>query len=134
MVETPESLEATLLAEYRRYLVNPSIDITILRRVNVLGAVADPGLYTVDPTISVADVLATAGGITPIGNVGKIQVIRAGVVVTSSLDPGSLIISSPIQSGDQVFVPERSWISRNARVVTAIVVGAASISIALFRK
>ena len=134
MVETPESLEATLLAEYRRYLVNPSIDVTILRRVNVLGAVANPGLYTVDPTISVADVLATAGGITPIGNVGKIQVIRAGVVVTSSLDPGSLIISSPIQSGDQVFVPERSWISRNARVVTAIVVGTASISIALLRK
>src|SRR5688572_4795439 len=37
--ESPESLRQKLLAEYQRYLRNPSIEIVFLRRVTILGAV-----------------------------------------------------------------------------------------------
>jgi hypothetical protein len=32
-----------------------------------------------------------------------------------------LIGESPIRSGDQIYVPERSWISRNPAVVVGVV-------------
>jgi hypothetical protein len=31
------------------------------------------------------------------------------------------ILDSPIESGDQVFVPERSWVSRNPGVIAAAI-------------
>src|SRR5438105_2775095 len=55
--ETPESLVTRLMEDYRKYLVNPSIEITVLRRINILGAVSKPGIFNVDPTITIADAL-----------------------------------------------------------------------------
>src|SRR2546423_10596685 len=37
--ESPESLKETLLAKYDAFLRNPSVEVTLLRRINVLGAV-----------------------------------------------------------------------------------------------
>jgi len=128
---TPEELERTLLAEYRRYLVNPSIEITILRRVNVLGAVQRPGLYPVDPTVTIQDVLALAGGVSPIGDPNRIRVIRDGQVISTTVGENTRIGDSPIRSGDQIMVPERRWISRNAGVVGAVITGTVSLIIAL---
>jgi hypothetical protein len=34
-----------------------------------------------------------------------------------------------LRSGDQIFVPERSWISRNGAVVAALVTGTIAIGI-----
>ena len=76
--ETSQSLAKRLSEDYRRYLRNPSIEITVLRRINVLGAVSRPGLYNVDPTVTVADALALAGGVTSIGNQDNIRIIRNG--------------------------------------------------------
>src|SRR3954468_5685594 len=67
-----DSLESLLVSSYAAYLQNPSIDVTFLRRVNVLGEVKSPGLYDVDPTMTVNDVLALAGGVTSEGNLKKI--------------------------------------------------------------
>src|SRR5215208_3097736 len=50
-----------------KYLRNPSIEVTPLRRIQVLGAVRSPGLYPVAPTVTVGDVVALAGGATPDG-------------------------------------------------------------------
>ena len=123
--ETPESLRAKLLAAYRQYLRNPSMDVTVLRRVRIMGAIQNPGLYPVDPTITIADAIALAGGATPRGDPNKAYIIRNGEVLTTTLEQTTVIGDSPIQSGDQIFVPERRWITRNAGVVigfTGIVV------------
>ncbi len=130
--ETPESLEAKLLAAYRKYLRNPSIDVTVLRRIRIMGAVKSPGLYPVDPTVTVADAIALAGGATPIGDPTKVQIIRNDEVVTTELNQNTRLADSPIQSGDQLFVPERSWVARNSNVVAATIAGLMSLVIALF--
>jgi polysaccharide export outer membrane protein len=45
-------LRDTLIEQYRVQLRNPSINITPLRRLHVLGEVQKPGIYPVDLTVS----------------------------------------------------------------------------------
>jgi len=129
----PAELETTLQEQYRRYLVNPSIEVTILRRVNVMGAVQRPGLYPVDPTVTIADVLALAGGSTAIGDPSRIRLIRDGETISTSLGGDTRIGESPIRSGDQIVVPERNWITRNAGVVAASISAVVTLIVAFSR-
>jgi len=73
-----DSLRLQLVQTYSTYLRDPSIEVTLLRRVNVQGAVKTPGLYQVDQTQTVADVLAQAGGATPDGKADRVELIRDG--------------------------------------------------------
>ena len=113
---TAETLSDSLRTAYRVYLKNPSIEITVHKRIAVSGEVGRPGLYPVDATISVGDLISLAGGVTSAGNKKKIQLLRNGQVIVSGLGPGTVLQNSPVQSGDQVFVPQRSWVSRNGGV------------------
>ena len=128
---SPDSLRAVLVQRYAQYLLNPSVEVTLLRRVNVLGAVRNPGLYTVDLTMSVADAVALAGGATPQGAQRTVWLIRDGERIETELARDARLAESPVQSGDQLFVPERPWISRNATVAAAGITAAASLLIAL---
>jgi polysaccharide biosynthesis/export protein len=130
--DTPASLQARLLADYQQYLRNPSIEIIVLRRVRITGAVTNPGLQMVDPTVTIADALAAAGGATPLGDPDKIQIIREGKTIAVKVRRDLRITDSPIRSGDQIYVPERSWVSRNSGVVAATITGTVSLVIALF--
>ena len=125
--DTPESLSTRLQADYLKYLVNPSIEITVLRRVRIMGAVKQPGLFPVDPTITVADALAMAGGSTPIGDPDKLEVFRNGQRLEVDVSQDTRIADSPIQSGDQIWVPERSWFARNTGIVAAAITGAVTL-------
>ncbi len=131
--DTPESLSTRLQADYLKYLVNPSIEITVLRRVRIMGAVNRPGLFPVDPTITVADALAMAGGATPLGNPDKLEIFRNGQRIDMEVKQNTRIADSPIQSGDQLWVPERSWLARNTGVVAAAITGMISLIIAFGR-
>lgn len=131
--DTPESLSERLQADYRRYLVNPSIEVTVLRRVRIMGAVNRPGLFPVDPTITVADALAMAGGATPLGDPDKLQVLRNGSRIDVDVSQDTRIADSPIQSGDQLWVPERSWFARNTGIVAAAITGAVTLLAVLLR-
>ncbi len=130
--DTPETLKARLLADYQQYLRNPSIEITVLRRVRIVGAVNNPGLHLVDPTVTVADALALAGGATLNGDPNKIRIIREGVEIAVNVRADLRITDSPIRSGDQIYVPERSWVARNSGVVAASITATVSLMIALF--
>jgi protein involved in polysaccharide export with SLBB domain len=125
-------LKAKLLDSYAVFLKNPSVEVTMLRRINILGAVQKPGLYPVDPTMTIADALAVAGGANPNGDQHHIELVRNGVHITENLSIDSNIAETPLRSGDQLFVPERSFVVRNSGLVaTAISVGA-SLFIALY--
>ncbi len=110
---TPDSLRSRLLAEYSEYLKNPAMDVTMLRRISILGSVKKPGLYPVDPTVSLAEALATAGGVTPNADRGDIRLIRDGRVLREGLNQRTLLGTTPIQSGDRIFVGQKSWFARN---------------------
>ena len=118
---TTDSLRRMLIGTYSQYLKDPSIEVTMLRRVTVIGAVKNPGLYPVDPTMSIADVLALAGGADPTGMQDKVDVIRGGNKQRVKYTQGTSIGSLAIRSGDELFLPERSWVSRNGYVVGAII-------------
>lgn len=123
----PTRLRDNLLADYKTYLQNPSIEVTILRRINILGAVRSPGLYPVDATISLADALALAGGITPIGDPNRIELVRDNEVIAKGVSQASMIGASDIRSGDQIVVGEKSWMSRNLGVVIGSAIAAGAI-------
>ena len=130
--ESPESLKAKLIGAYKPLLTHSSINVTLLRRVQVLGAVRNPGLYPLDPTMTVGDALAVAGGTTTQGNPDKLELIRRGRKLAVDLSQDTRIADSPIRSGDQLFIPERSWISRNPGVVGASIAAGVSLIVALF--
>lgn len=118
--EHPDSLKKWILNSYANYLKNPSIEVLLIRRIQVLGAVKNPGLYPVEPTMTVADAIALAGGNTPHGKSDVVELRREGQKA-GQLAGRSQIGEYSIRSGDQIYVPERSWISRNPGVVISAV-------------
>lgn len=123
----PTELRDALLSDYKEYLQNPSIEVSILRRINILGEVRSPGLYPVDATISLADALALAGGVTQIADPNKIQLVRDNAVIAEGVDQAAMIGASDIRSGDQIVVGMKSWFSRNIAVVLGSTIAAAAI-------
>jgi hypothetical protein len=51
----------------------------------------------------------------------RVQVLRDGATVTGSVSRSTRIGDSAVRSGDQLIVPERSWLSRNVPVVVGAV-------------
>lgn len=117
---SPDSLEAHLRQEYDRYLRNPSIEIVFLRRINILGAVRSPGLFSVDPTMSLRDVLALAGGVLSNGQQDRIELVRGETRLVTNVSGDTRIADLGLRSGDQLYVPERTWLSRNAGVIATV--------------
>ena len=116
-----DSLRSLLVGRYQAFLNNPSVEVTPLRRVSVLGAVKQPGLYPVDATMKVADVLALAGGPAPDGRQDRLELRRDGERVVARLDASALVADSPLRSGDQIYVPQKGWLSRNTWLVSTLV-------------
>src|SRR5690242_6024450 len=125
------SLKTMLVEKYSTYLRDPAIVVIVLRRVNVLGAVKNLGLYPVDATMTVADVLALAGGVAPEGSPDKCELIRGGSRLDVKLTRRTKIGDTPLQSGDQLYVPQRSWIARNPGVVAGTLTAVAGIVVSL---
>lgn len=123
---SPAEVEAALRADYDTRLRNQTIDIRLLRRVRVLGSVQQPGLYQVDATMTIADVVAEAGGATPDGDVDSIEIRREGSSVRTEIgmSVGALTF---LESGDEVFVPQRGWLARNGVILLSATVSAVAI-------
>ena len=85
-----------------------------LARVSVLGEVEAPGLFWIDPTMMLADVLAGSGGLTEAAHVDDVRLQRVGSVVVLS---AAHIEPVPLRSGDRIFVGRRSFFSRNAPIL-----------------
>lgn len=128
---TADSLRRFLVDSLGRYLRNPSIEVIPLRRVQVLGAVRTPGLYPVPGTVTIGDVLALAGGATPDGKPDQAVLRRDGEDLRIKLNSGTRLADTPIRTGDQIYVPQRGWISRNAGLVAAGLSAATSVVVAL---
>ena len=124
---TADSLRSLLVTTYAQYLRDPAIEVTFLRRVTILGAVNHPGIYPVDPTMTVHDVFALAGGSLPNGNPKHFQLRRGGQAVDVDFSQDTPIGRTTIRSGDELYVPERSWFSRNGIYVIGGVITATAI-------
>ena len=116
-----DSLRRFLTDRYRVYLNNPSIDVLVLRRVSVTGAVKNPGVYPLDPTLTISNAIALAGGPADDGKRDKVEIRRGGKVIVADLRNDVVIADSPIQSGDQLYVPTKAWLTRNTWVFSGVV-------------
>jgi polysaccharide export outer membrane protein len=132
VLNTPiSSLRDSLIADYAVQLRNPSVTITPLRRIYVLGEVNKPGIYTVDPTISLLGAVGLAGGATELGDIKHLRVVRGGVVVTDKVASKSSLSEGDVRSEDQVFVERRGWLDRNSTFVASAGVSAVTLAISL---
>lgn len=120
-------LRRQLIEDYRVHLRNPSINITPLRRLHVLGEVQRPGLYAVDPTTNLAGAIALAGGATPGGSLSRITILRDGEQITQRVGPGVTVTSAGVRSGDQIIVERRGWFERNSNFVISTVLSLTTI-------
>lgn len=118
------SLQDSLRAEYSDYLINPSIEVIVLRRIRVLGEVENPGIFMADLTMKLPELIAAAGGITEAGNPENVVVIRAGQEVRYRSRATYEFLTAELRSGDQVIVKRRSALARNPLGTTTAAMGA----------
>ena len=122
--ETQWTLRERVLRDMRETRYNPSIELVVLRRVRVVGEVNEPGLYPLEPTMTIADAVAMAKGRNQWAEEGTVVLRRDGEVVNADLRIDTRVSETEIQSGDEILVPRRGWIDRN---LTAIVAGASTV-------
>jgi polysaccharide export outer membrane protein len=122
-----DSIRARVQREYAEFVRDASVEITPLYRVRVNGAVNKPGLFTVDPTMSVGDAIGLAGGVSPTGRSGAVDLVRDGHRIASSISTSSRLVELALRSGDELYVPERAWFPRNTALLLGAVSAAASL-------
>ena len=110
---TVRQLRERLNTELGQLFQRPFIAVTPLFRVAVLGEVFKPGLYSADPTLTVFDLLALAGGPSRDANAKKMQLLRGGESIHVSLEPSAVAQSTlrelGMRSGDQLVVPRTAF-------------------------
>lgn len=111
-----DELARRLEDEYgARFRENP-VEVSLKRRVRVLGAVQRPGLYFVDRTMTAVDAVALAGGPTEDGDWKNVRIVRDGYEIETRLDAPAAD-TERLHSGDQIVLPRRSWLSRNSAML-----------------
>ena len=108
-----DELRAQLADAFAGQLRNQDVQIMFLHRVSILGSVENPGLYHVDATMTVRQAVALAGGVSDDGKKEELRVRRADATAYALLDPG-MVMGAAVFSGDEIFIPQRSWFSRNS--------------------
>jgi len=113
-----------MVAQFEDQLRNQAIQVVFTRRVSVLGAVENPGLYHVEPTMTLADAVALAGGHTAQGNPEKVKVVKDGREIEVDITDTA---AENVSSGSRIIVPERSWAARNSNMLIGASITAAAI-------
>jgi protein involved in polysaccharide export with SLBB domain len=129
----PNALKDTVRARMAVFLRDPNVDLIVLRRVAVLGAVRKPDVLFVEPVTTLQDVIAQGGGIDEEGDPNRIEIIRDGQRIRLGRW-SSVATLSDVRSGDQVVVGRRSWLSRNALAAVSSVAVAVSVLVTTFRR
>lgn len=131
-------LEASVLRDsivktFSQWLRNPSIDVSISRRVTVLGEIEKPGSYVMDPTNTVANLLSVAGGITSKGDKQKVSLVRQGTVLRAGIRPTTTLAQMNASSGDEVVVGAKTGWARYGPMARGVAVSTLGLAILVFR-
>lgn len=116
---TVVAFQELLRRAYAEYLRDPAFEVTVLRRVGVHGEVNKPGLYLVDLTMTLRDVIAQAGGVTALGDPNSITIVRGGQRIHFGKRQSAELLTAELISGDQVAIGQRSWFERNSLAVVS---------------
>jgi protein involved in polysaccharide export with SLBB domain len=111
------AVQDTLRARLARFVNPAAVQATLLRRVRVVGDVARPGVYHVDRSLTLRDVLALAGGPTAAGEARRAWLERGDTRVGIRdwrRDAQGLWL---VESGDQLLVERLPWYRQNLLAV-----------------
>src|SRR5207344_1781553 len=98
---------------YTRVTRTPSIEVTPLRRVTVIGEVKKPATYFVETMATLREAVALAGGLTEIGSLGRVTVIRDSARLAFDKWEQRRDSEVIMRSGDVVWVDREPWLKRN---------------------
>lgn len=117
--------EAALRHALREYFETPPITVTPLIRVNVFGAVVAPGIYGLQPSMSLLDAIGRAGGPAREADVDRMVLVRDGTYyrldLRDALRAARNLAQLGVRTGDVIIVPERPRTTETLTRVTALV-------------
>ncbi|MGH7458273.1 MAG: polysaccharide biosynthesis/export family protein [Longimicrobiaceae bacterium] len=107
---SPEEIRERVTNRYSSLYATPLVNVEVKVGVNVTGSVTRPDRYRLDPTSTVLDAIAQAGGVSDRGNPSSVELRREGQIHSLNLEagPGSEpMLTEPVRSGDWIHVPEK---------------------------
>lgn len=114
---TPRQLRDRLLVEARLYVTEPIVTVVVKqinsRKVYITGQIVRPGQYPLTPSMTVLQLIATAGGLGDYAKSKDIRVVRIenGRPINLRFDydemtkPSKKVQNIELKSGDTVIVP-----------------------------
>ena len=116
--QTPAGAGSLIAGRLRQggYIKNPQVNVSVIqvrsRQVSVLGQVARPGRYALDDaSLKLTDILALAGGISPVGDDivtvmtrHNSEITKREIDVPRMYRSGDLSPDVEVQNGDTIFV------------------------------
>jgi len=107
--KTRVQLADYLRGQYEKIVAGLQFVCKPLIRLTILGEVAQPGAYLVEPTESLWQVISTAGGPVPTADLRKITLMRSDKVVAKGLlevyEKAYSLKEIGVRSGDQLIIP-----------------------------
>lgn len=103
---TPQQLEREMIRRLRGdYLRNPDVRVQVVRYrpIFISGAVRNTGAFPYTEGLNVEKALTLASGMTPVGSVRRIFVLREGAPSAAREKVG---LDAPLYPGDTLFVEE----------------------------
>ncbi|HEX6307112.1 MAG TPA: SLBB domain-containing protein [Longimicrobiales bacterium] len=97
-----------------RYIRNPVVHARSLIRLEIMGAVGNPGFYTLPSDMIFSDALMAAGGVGATGDLEKIRIERDGEViwekeyVREAIRDGRTLDQLSVRAGDGIYVEQKS--------------------------
>jgi polysaccharide export outer membrane protein len=132
--KTLAQIREEIRAGLARIFNEPFVTVTPQFNIAVLGEVRSPGLFPVDPTLTVLDIVAMAGGPSPNGNLNKIRLLRGGQSLDLRFERdqvGGLTLQEVgLRSGDQIMVTRRGFTNQDLRTLLSI--ATVGLSVAIF--
>jgi protein involved in polysaccharide export with SLBB domain len=109
-------VSARIRSAYAKELREQAVVVIPLLRVAVTGEVRTPGVLIVDPTYTWSEVVAQAGGPLPTAVRDRMTLVRGG---SERSVMRAELAALAVESGDELIVPRRGWVSENAPVLIA---------------
>ena len=110
---TMDSLQAELTTRYDKLVIDAAVDAVMMRDVVIYGQVRSPGVYNVDPALTVLGLLAKAGGESGVSKSPLLTLVK-GDGRQYRLTREVRLSTIDIVHGDAIYVQDESFFGRNS--------------------